>query len=169
MKDMRKLLIAVPAAVLVVLLVASYVTRGAMANLPFLRGKSGTSTEGLVDQRPWQTAQALAPLAVSVEEQRLARNAERLADHEVDQAFAMALRMAALEPPVLKGDAQALSQKVTSLKEMVKEDQAAVDRLTKEAAKLPKAPDGTVQSDDLDVAKAQLTLDNDELGDATDD
>lgn len=167
---MRKLLIAVPVAVLVVLLVASYLTRGAMVNLPFLQGKRGASSaEGLVDQRPWQTAQALAPLAVSVEEKRLARNAERLADHEVDQAFAMALRMAALAPPVLKGDAQALSQKVTNLKAMVKEDQATVDRLTQAAAKLPKGPDGTVQSDDLDVAKAQLTLDNDELGDASDD
>jgi small-conductance mechanosensitive channel len=169
MKDMRKLLIAVPAAALVVLLVASYLTQGSMANLPFLRGKRGASSEGLVDQRPWQTAQALAPLATSVEEKRLARDAERLADHEVDQAFAMALRMAALQPPVLKGDALAMSQKVTNLKEMVKEDQAAVDRLTKEAATLPKAPDGTVQSDDLDVAKAQLTLDNDQLGDVSDD
>lgn len=166
---MRKLLIAVPAAVLIVLLVASYLTREAMENLPFLRGKRGAAAQALVDQRPWQTAQALAPLAVSAEERRLALSAERLADHEVDQAFAMALRMAALEPPVLKGDALALSQKVADLKEMVKEDQAVVDRLTREAAKLPKGPDGTVQSDDLDVAKAQLTLDNDQLGDATDD
>jgi small-conductance mechanosensitive channel len=169
MKEMRKILIAVPAAALVLLLVASYMTQGAMENLPFLRGKRGASAEGLVDQRPWQTAQALAATAVSVEEQRLALAAERLADHEVDQAFAMALRMAALEPPVLKGDALALSQKVAALKQTVKEDQAAVDRLTKEAAKLPKGPDGTVQSDDLDVAKAQLTLDSDQLGDATDD
>lgn len=166
---MRKLLIAVPAAALVLLLVASYLTQGAMANLPFLRGKQGASAGELVNQRPWQTAQALAAMAVSVEEQRLALTAERLADHEVDQAFAMALRMAALEPPVLKGDALALSQKVAALKQTVKEDQAAVDRLTKEAAKLPKGPNGTVQSDDLDVAKAQLTLDNDQLGDATDD
>ncbi len=166
---MRKLLIAAPAAALIMLLVASYLTRGAMENLPFLRGKRGAAAETLVDQRPWQTAQALAPLAVSVEERRLALNAQRLADHEVDQAFAMALRLAAMETPVFKGDALALSQKVAGLKEMVKEDQAAVDRLTKEAAKLPKGPDGAVQSDDLDIAKAQLTLDNDQLGDASDD
>lgn len=169
MRDMRKLLIAVPAAALVVLLVASYLTRGAMQNLPFLRGKRGATTDTLVDQRPWQTAQALASLAVSVEEKRLARNAERLADHEVDQAFAMALRMAALQPPVLKGEALALSQKVATLKETVKEDQATVDRVTATTAKLPKGPDGTVQSDELDVAKAQLTLDSDELNDAMDD
>ncbi|HZY62955.1 MAG TPA: mechanosensitive ion channel domain-containing protein [Edaphobacter sp.] len=166
---MRRLIIAVPAVLLAVFLIASFVTRGAMSNLPFLRGMRGAGDQTLVDQRPWQTAQALAPLAVSVEEQRLALEAERLADHEVDQAFAMALRMAALEPPVLKGDALVLSQKVAALKQIVKEDQAAVDRLTKEAAKLPKGPDGTVQSDDLDVAKAQLALDTDQLGDLTDD
>jgi small-conductance mechanosensitive channel len=169
MKDMRKLLIAVPATALMVLLIASYVTRGSMANLPFLRGQRGASAETLVDQRPWQTAQALAPMAVSVEEKRFARNAERLADHEVDQAFAQALRMAAFEPPVLKGDALALSQKIAVLKDTLKEDQATVDRVTAATAKLPKAPDGTVPSDELDAAKAQLTLDNDELGDATDD
>jgi small-conductance mechanosensitive channel len=169
MKDMRKLLIAVPAIALVVFLVATYLTRGAMENLPFLKANRSASAETLVDQRPWQTAQALAELAVTREERRLALNAERLADHEVDQAFAMALRMAAMEPPVLKGEALALSQRVAGLKEMVKEDQAAVDRLTKDAAKLPKGPDGTVQSDDLDVAKAQLTLDSDQLTDATDD
>lgn len=169
MKDMRKLLIAVPAAALVVLLIASYLTRGSMANLPFLQGKRGASSDTLVDQRPWQTAQALASMAVSVEEKRFARNAERLADHEVDQAFAQALRMAALQPPVLKGKALELSQKITALKETVKEDQATVDRVTAATAKLPKGPDGTVQSDELDAAKAQLTLDNDELSDAMDD
>lgn len=169
MKDVRRLFIAVFAVLLAVFLIASFLTRGAMSNLPFLRGMRGAGNETLVDQRPWQTAQALAPLAVSVEEQRLALEAERLADHEVDQAFAMALRMAALEPPVLQGNALALSQKVAALKQVVKEDQAAVDRLTKDAAKLPKGPDGTVQSDDLDVARAQLALDTDQLGDLTDD
>ena len=38
--------------------------------------------------------QTLAALAVSAEERELAREAERLADHEVDQAFAQALRQA---------------------------------------------------------------------------
>ena len=53
---------------------------------------------GLVDQSPWQTVQALAPLAVSAEEQQMAHEAERLADHEVDQAFATELaELAALE------------------------------------------------------------------------
>jgi small-conductance mechanosensitive channel len=169
MKDMRKILIALPAAALLVLLIASFVTRGSMANLPFLRAQRGAAGETMVDQRPWQTAQALAPMAVSVEEKRLARDAERLADHEVDQAFAQALRVATFNPPVLKGAALALSQKVAVLKDTLKEDQATVDRVTAATAKLPKAPDGTVHSDELDAAKAQMTLDSDELADATED
>jgi len=163
MKLLRRTAIAVPAMVLAVFLVTGFLTRGAMSNLPFLRSKGA---EGLVDQRPWQTVEALAPLAKSAEEKRLAQEAERLADHEVDQAFAMALRQASLEHRTLTGDALVLQQKVAGLQAMVKEDQAKVDALV---ASL-KGKDGVVaQSDDLDLAKAQLQLDTDEMNDASDD
>jgi small-conductance mechanosensitive channel len=170
MKFLRRLSIAVPAVVLVVCLVASYLTRGAMATLPFLKARrAGTSlgtTAGLVDQKPWQTIQALAPLAVSGEEKRFARDAERLADHEVDQAFAQALRQASIDIQTqnLTGEALELQEKVVRLQAMAKDDQAKVDSLT--AAAKGVNPPGT---DDLDIAKAQLQLDNDQLADATED
>ena len=144
-----------------------------MAHLPFLQGRGGgaQASAGLVDQRPWQTVAALAPLAVSAEEQEFAREAERLADHEVDQAFAMALRQAALETHTLTGDALALQQKMTNLQGLVKEDQARVTDLTAKlaAATKDKSPTADSSSDDLDFAKAQLQLDSDELNDASDD
>ncbi len=165
MKDFRRLAIAIPAALLILCLAAAYWTRGAMAHMPFLKQESSLGTAGnLVDQRPWQTVESLAPLAVSAEEQSLAREAERLADHEVDQAFAFALRRAALQTRVLTGDALALQQKITQLQALVKEDQAKVDTLTAALKSTPAAP---ASSDDLDVAKAQLQLDSDELADAT--
>jgi small-conductance mechanosensitive channel len=139
-----------------------------MAHMPFRRsqGASNGTSGNLVDQRPWQTIEALAPLAVSAEEQSLAREAERLADHEVDQAFALALRQASLRSHTLTGEALAIQQKVAQLQAMVKEDQAHVDALT---ASL-KQPNGAIaDSDDLDVAKAQLQLGNDELNDANED
>src|SRR5580704_16310085 len=141
MKNGRAVLVGVPAAVLVICVVASFLTRGAMANLPFLQGRQGGQavSVGLVDQRPWQTVAALAPLAVSAEEQAFAREAERLADHEVDQAFAMALRQAALETRTLTGDALALQQKLTNLQALVKEDQGRVDGLTAQLAAAVKA------------------------------
>jgi small-conductance mechanosensitive channel len=162
-QDRRNLFIIVPMVILLVCLLAIYWTRDSMANLQFLRQHGGQSD--LVDQRPWQTVEALAPLAVSAEEQRYATEGERLADHEVDQAFAMALRQASLETPVLKGEALGLSRKVQELQQVVKDDQARVDGLTNAV----KGPNGASLADDLDVAKAQLALDTDVLSDANDD
>ena len=131
----RIVFVGIPAAVLAVCAIASFLTRGAMANLPFLNGRGGgvSVSSGLVDQRPWQTVAALAPLAVSAEEQELTREAERLADHEVDQTFAMALRQAQMETRVLTGTALELQQKVDGLSELAKEDQARVDSLNDQA------------------------------------
>jgi small-conductance mechanosensitive channel len=168
----RLVLVGVAAAVLAVCLLASFLTRGAMANLPFLNGHPGTGTSELVDQKPWQTVAALAPLAVSAEEQALARVAERLADHEVDQAFAMALRQAEMDQThALTGRALVMQQKVNGLGEQVKEDQAAVDNLNAQIAASAKKGGVTPgsASDDLDVAKARLQVDTDELNDANDD
>jgi small-conductance mechanosensitive channel len=57
--------------------------------------KSATSTQtASVDVSPLNTARALAGLAITPEEQRLAQQAARVADHEVDLAFADALKEA---------------------------------------------------------------------------
>lgn len=144
-----------------------------------LGGKGRTvglgAAQSLVDQQPWQTAQALAPLAVSAEENEYAREAERLADHEVDQAFAAALRQARLEAQHRKlvGEALVLSQKITQLEQLTQQDQALVDSLTAKAAALKgqakDSAEASSTSDDLEVAKAQLGLDSDELIDAEHD
>ena len=167
----RLVLVGVAAAVLAGCLLASFLTRGAMTSLPFLDGQGGAEQQGLVDESPWQTVAALAPLATSTEEKGLAREAERLADHEVDQAFAMALRQAEMEKAVLTGPALDLQQKVNGLAEQVKEDQAAVDGATAQLAAATKSRSATADSlsDDLDVAKGQLQLDTDEMNDASDE
>ncbi len=160
--------------VLVLCVAGSFLTRGVMEHLSFLRGQKGgwnggAMRHGLVDQRPWQTAQALAALAVSAEEKELAREAERLADHEVDQAFAQSLRQASSETRELKGEALELQQRVTELQQTVKDDQALVKELTAKAGPtLPTTDDGA-GGDDLDVAKAQLGLDQNELSDSIED
>jgi len=164
-RDGRRALLALPAAVLILCAIGLYWTRGAMANLSFLKG----ATTELVDTRPWQTVQALAPLAVTAEEQTLAQNAVRLADHEVDQAFQLAMRIAtakATRPAA--GPAVALTQDVTAREATVKADQAKVDALTA-GAKAQVGGQGSGQppdADDLDRAKTQLQLDEDVLADA---
>ncbi len=152
----------------------AWTTRDAMAHLPFLAGQ-GTSgglanQSTLVDLHPWQTAQALADLAVTGEEIEYAREAERLADHEVDQAFASALRQASTQQHALTGEALALSQKLAQLQEVVKQDQDRVESLKHAANPSSSSPRNgaapVMVATDLDVAKAQLGLDSDELADA---
>ncbi len=158
-------------ALLVLCFVLLWTTSGAMS---FLKNNGSTASKGaqqsLVDLQPWQTAQALAPLAVTAEENEYARDAERLADHEVDQAFAAALRQARLETErrALTGEVLALSQKVTQLQQLKHQDQALVASLTPQAG-ASKSGQPPPDNDDLEVAKAQLGLDNDELADAQED
>jgi small-conductance mechanosensitive channel len=179
MNRARKIAVAMSLALLILGLVGSLMTRGVMEHLPFLHAqKTGWSDvaipHGIVDQRPWQTAATLATLAVSTEERELAREAERLADHEVDQAFSQSLRQASAETRELKGEALALQRRVTELQQTVKDDQARIAALT---AKGGGAAGGNAESaggvgaagDDLNVAKAQLGLDESELSDSIED
>lgn len=159
------------AALMVLCLISIWLTRGAMVELAFLRSPKGAASQSLVDTRPWQTAQTLASLAVSSEEQEYAREAEHLADHEVDQAFAAALRSAELETSsrVLTGPALALSQRVTQLRQEIAQDKSLVEQI--KAASAPGAKTNgnaaapAAGGDALQVAQAQLGLDSDELAD----
>ncbi|MGB8536728.1 MAG: mechanosensitive ion channel family protein [Acidobacteriaceae bacterium] len=173
----HKITAAVSLAVVVLCLIGSFMTRGVMEHLPFLHGQGKgwnavPRPTGIVDQRPWTTAKTLAPLAVSAEELDYAREAGRLADHEVDQAFAQSLRQATAETRELTGEASALQQRVTELQQTAKEDQQRIAALTVKAA--PNAGGTSANAvatpgDDLEVAKAQLSLDQEELADSMDD
>ena len=170
MTSFRRIAILASFALLILFIVASFLTRGVMEHLPFLHGQkdSWASTvvpRGIVDQRPWQTAVTLSELAESSEEQEFAREAQRLSDHEVDQAFAQSLRQANLDVKQLTGDSLKLQQRVNELQQTVKEDQQRITDLT---AKIGNAGETTTQSD-LDVAKAQLGLDQNELDDSIED
>ncbi len=160
----RLLLIVGLLALLVLFLALAWATRDALAELPFLRKQRAEASRLAgngstpVDLRPWQTAHALAGLATTAEEKEFARQAERFADHEVDLAFASALRQANLERRSLTGEALALSQRVEQLQQVVNDDKALVQSLADQAAE--------TAGDDLEVAKAQLALDSDLLADA---
>src|SRR2546427_6495500 len=62
-----------------------------------------------IDRRMLDTARQTAPLAETPREQELARVAVRLADHELDQAFASAVREAAAAKPATSGPVQQLN------------------------------------------------------------
>lgn len=172
MNRARIVIVLVMLVVLAVTLTGAFLTRGVMAYLPFLQARKGDWTgayvpPGVVDQRPWQTAATLAALVQSAEESELARDAERLADHEVDQAFSQSLRQAGLAKPNLSGKALALQQRVTALQETVKNDQARIASLSVAAG--TKAAGAVSSVSDLEIAKAQLGLDQNELSDSIED
>ena len=173
MNRSRRVIVLIMLLVLAVTLAGAFLTRGVMAYLPFLQSRKGSWTGayvplGIVDQRPWQTAAALAVLAQSAEEKKIAREAERLADHEVDQAFSQSLRQAALAKPTLSAKALALQQRVNQLQETINTDQARIASLN--AGSTAKPTSGEVSSaSDLEIAKAQLGLDQAELADSRED
>src|ERR1700722_9284828 len=61
------------------------------ANRPRTRSTAAVARAPIVDERPLPTARALAALAITPEEQRFSQEAARIADREVDLAFADAL------------------------------------------------------------------------------
>jgi small-conductance mechanosensitive channel len=120
----------------------------------------------LVDQRPLQTARRMAALAGTPEEQALANAAEKVGDHEVDLAFFDALRTAEQNPPPLSPEAKQIAALKAKAEQTVKEDQENITLLTRKLAAAPESQKDNLQ-DQLDVAKAQADLDQDELDDAT--
>src|SRR5438445_4360885 len=168
----RTVIVLVMLILLAVTLTGAFLTRGVMADLPFLQARKGSWTGayvplGIVDQRPWQTAATLAALAQSAEEKKLARDAERLADHEIDQAFSQSLRQASLAQPKLSDKALALQKRVNELQETVRNDEARICAFKEDA---DQKYAGTISNgSDPEIAKAQLGLDQDELADSNDD
>jgi hypothetical protein len=172
MSRSRTLIVLIMSIVLAVTLTGAFLTRGVMADLPFLQARKGSWTGayvplGIVDQRPWQTAATLAALAQSAEEKKLARDAERLADHEVDQAFSQSLRQASVAQPKLSDKAQALQKRVNDLQQTVRNDEARIAALS--AAAGAKSAATISNGSDLEIAKAQLGLDQAELADSIED
>src|ERR1700720_2884693 len=172
MNRARMVIVLVMLIMLAVTLAGAFLTRGVMADLPFLQGRKGDWTgayvpHGVVDQRSWQTAATLAALAQSSEERELARDAERLADHEIDQAFSQSLRQASLERPNPSGKALALQQRVTELQETIKNDEARIAALSAGAGTKSAGP--VSNGSDLEISKGQLGLDKAELADSIED
>jgi len=160
-----KRLNTVPAAILAVLLVGSliawYVTRDSGNRLPE-RGKATASDRtATVDTRLLGTANKMAALAETADEQNQALEALHLADHELDQAFATALRAAEAYRAPATGPLRDLIGRINQLKAQVAADQRRIEQLSKRGT--------SDAADQLELVKARLALDQDELNDAQQD
>jgi small-conductance mechanosensitive channel len=130
--------------------------------------KPAPPQHSLVDQRPLETARRMAATAATPEEQALARQAEKVGDHEVDLSFFDALRTAEENPPPLSAEAKQIADRKAKAEQTVKDDQENIALLTRKLASASEAQKDNLQ-DQLDVAKAQLDLDQDELDDVAGD
>jgi len=163
MKRHHRLLAFGLALLLLACVVAAYLTRGAAIPAgPKPATAAGPASP--VNQHLLQTADRLSAQADIADEEALARDAVQLADRELDQAFASALREAELPSATpLNSQLKALADRVAKWTAQVAADQDRINKLPKTTAGSGKA------ADQLEVAKAQLALDQDELADAQQD
>jgi len=159
----------------VTLIALSIATAAAVTGLVLTRDqapvagpKAPVRREWVIDEQPLQTARALEALAAAPEEKLLVHRAQRLANHEIDLAFTDALRTATENPPPLTPEAQQLLKRKAGVEGAVQADQQHVAELTRQIA-APGARDKDSLENQLDVAKAQLELDQDELGQASEE
>jgi len=120
----------------------------------------------LVDERPLQTANDMAKLASTWDQQRLANQALKAADREVDLAFEDALRDATNHPPQPTPESREMYARLSKAQAAVQADQARIDQLNKQLASAKNQDDVQKQ---LDLTTAQLELDKDDLEDAQED
>jgi small-conductance mechanosensitive channel len=126
---------------------------------------SRTRRPPVVDEQPLTTARAMAALAPDWEEQRYARQALKLADHTVDVAFSYEMRQATEHPAPPTPESKKLYAQANQADAAVKADQDRIALLQKQlpGAKDDHARDSLQQQ--IDLTKAQLELDQDELED----
>jgi len=141
----------------------------ASAPAPSSKTTSEAPEQGpIVDQTPLLTAQRLVQMQTSAEEQPFAVEALRLADREMDLAFAAAVRDAEENPPVLSAKAKEVETRLQKAERALETSKAQVEQLTAADEKASGERKDSLD-DQLDVAKAQQELDQDEVDDAKQD
>src|SRR5580700_7318064 len=141
---------------------------GKASSKPFLARSAPIAPRALVDQLPLQTARRMASRAATPEEQVFAHQVEKVADREVDLAFFDALRATEENPPKLSPEAKEVADRKNKAEVTLKEDQENIVLLTRKLAAAPDSRKDNLQ-DQIEVAKAQADLDQDEFDDASED
>jgi len=119
--------------------------------LVFTRDETATTNKPtgrrpqLVNTSAVQTARQLAATASGRDEQRLARQALKSADHAVDLAFATALREAAQQREEPTPETRELFDRVKKTEVVVKTEQDQIDQLKKQLAAAPASRQDSIQ------------------------
>ena len=145
------------------LLWASYWRAPALPDDPATKAQQ--AADALVDQRPLQDAQKLAPQATTPEELALVQQALRIADQEVDLAFGSALQTAIKHPAAPTPQIKKLDARIDSLQKRIDAEEDLNEKLTKATAAAKGDQQDKLQ-EQLDLLQAQLELDQDDLASA---
>ena len=127
--------------------------------------RSGAAHGSAIDQTPLYTARQLVQMPTSGNELPLAQEALRLGDREMDLAFAAAVSEAQVHPAVLSAGAKQIEAKLQKAKTSLDGDQGRVAQLTAASAKATGAKQDSLE-DQLEQAKVQVELDQDEVDNA---
>jgi hypothetical protein len=161
-----------PLALLALLLFAAVygviVTRPlapAAKRAPGARGRVGPLS---VDESSLETIKALLRMPTSPDERESAQSALRLADKASNLAFAQAVWRMASRPAASTPEAQQINTRLQEALKTLATDKATVDRLTAAVAKAS-VTEAPRLEDQLELAKAIATLDQDAVDDAQQD
>jgi len=156
--------VAALSALIILVGVSYFATRE--TGVPRAHSKRAAAAQApIVDERPLPAARALAPLALTPEEQRFAEEATRIADHEVDLAFADALRQAAAQRPADDPKNHDLYLKMQTAQVALLDVLSRIEQLKAKLA-VAKPTEKDALQDQKDLLDAEQALDEDEVEDA---
>jgi small-conductance mechanosensitive channel len=167
MRSRQRLILLGLSVLLLASITALIVTRDASPAAP---SKASRKTVRVtpVDEKPLQTARRLDSLAATADERRFAQEAERVSDHEVDLAFAQALRDAGSQMARLTPQSRDLFTRLSKAEAELAADQAHLEQLKKQVETASGDRQDRLQQE-ADLTQAQVELDQDEVGDAKED
>lgn len=157
--------------IVAVLLAVAYAiqrTDGAASAPPTGTRRTLSAREIVVDQSSLVTAEQLVHMPTTADERTYAEDALRIADNEMDLAFAQAVRRTFNQPRATSAEAKDASARLQQALRALTGDQARDSSLT---ASIRKANAAAAESlnDQLNLVRAQTALDQDDADDARQD
>ncbi len=122
----------------------------------------------VIDESALRTAQRLARLANTPEEQPFVQAAVQAANHELDLAFMGALDDIQAHPPVLSPEALKLEARIAEAQRSLEADTDILANLAQKMGKATEAEKADLQ-DQLDLVGSRIEIEKDEIEEANDD
>lgn len=160
--------IAIALFLVVLVTLAGFIVTGSNRTASVKAASSKSAQADSVDVSVLNTVRGLAPVAVTPEEQDLAQEAARIADHEVDLAFADALRDARQHTSEQDPKYLELNARIRAAQAAVDDDKAQIAEL-KATLATAKPHEQEILQDQIALLEAQQAPDEDELDVAKED